>query len=188
MDNTNSSGQNDTQPMQKQHMPSSTSLPTQDFAAAQQTSVQPASPTQGGPVVQDQSVVPAQPQQQPVQPSSQPVAPVSGGYKEGAPLTTHEIMQPSEAAPEVAPEVKEAGVEVVHEVPQLTLQDQKSGIQHAKETVPHPTGPTGSVKLPPMTEEEAVQTVKTHKKVRDAVYWIALALVRQFSKKHEQQN
>lgn len=173
MDNTNSSGQN----------------PTNQSGEAGSGSARP--PAQQ-PVTQDRTAVPSQ--QQVVQPSvqqpPQPAVPVSSGFKEGAPvadtLTTHEVMQPTDTAPELSPEVQEAGVEVVHEVPQLTLQDRKAGILPAKETTPHPTAPNGSVKLPPMSEEEAFITVKTHKRVRDAIYWIAVALVRQFSKKHEQ--
>lgn len=68
------------------------------------------------------------------------------------PLDT-ELIKPSEIEPQIHPEAHEAGVEKVSDIPELTKEHEKIGIQHAKESVPVSTQPTGVVQL--MEEVEA---------------------------------
>lgn len=70
-----------------------------------------------------------------------------------------ELVTPSEQAPELPQEVQEAGVEVVHETPQLTLQDKHAGLSHAPAITPVATTPKLNVELPP--QAEIVQVLKT---------------------------
>lgn len=132
--------------------------------------------------------VPQPPQVQqpavPVSPASQG-GPVGSVNKEFGPtaVSTHEVMTPAgeHVEPQVSPEVKEAGVVAVKEVPDLTLHDQKAGVHLSKESVPHPTSPSGMVSYP-MTEGEAKEVLK-HKNARSAWYWAAVAVLKQIHKK-----
>lgn len=121
----------------------------------------------------------------PASPPLQQGGPVGSVHKEFGPtaVSTHEIMQPAgeHVEPQLAPEVREVGVQAVKEVPDLTLHDKKSGIQVAKESTPHPTGPTGVVNYV-MSEEEAKEEVK-HKDVSRSWYWAAVAVLKQIHKK-----
>lgn len=115
-----------------------------------------------------------------------PVAPVGTAHKESLvtnndQLSTHEFMQSTEVAPSISQEVKEAGVEVVTDTPELTLTDQNAGISLAKESVVHPTAPTGAVHTP-LTQEEAVSVIKT-KNFRSSWFWRALSFLREMHKK-----
>ncbi|MDP3988581.1 MAG: hypothetical protein Q8P80_05570 [Candidatus Levybacteria bacterium] len=58
------------------------------------------------------------------------------------PIGQTEWVTPSETEPVLHAEVKEAGVEVVSEVPQITQEQIKVGIEPAKESVPVSTTPT----------------------------------------------
>lgn len=112
------------------------------------------------------------------QTQDQPVAtPVSAPQKEQQPAVS-EFLKPSEAEPVIQPELSEAGVEKVKEVPDLTLEDKKAGLEPAKESVPVSTTPSGLVQLP-MTEEEAVRTIKTTS-VSDSRHWLAVLVEKVF--------
>jgi len=81
---------------------------------------------------------------------------------------------------EISPELhQETGVEAVHETPQLTPADTQVGIQHAKESVPVSVASAGTITLP-MTQQQAQQTVKSHKKVKDSLFWLAMLIMRQW--------
>ncbi len=114
---------------------------------------------------------------------SLPQASVGSIHKEQelAGSTHSEVAQPAEKEPVLAPEVKEAGVEAISEAPQLTLEDKKAGIEPAKESVPVPTQPSGAVKLPPITQEEAVHVLKNRSfhKAKKAIVWLATLFLRQ---------
>ncbi len=119
------------------------------------------------------------------QPPTQPVGSVA---KEQGPLGVSEFIKPSgaESTPVIPPEVAEHGVETVtdYEKPQLTQEHKEVGIHEAKESVPVSTQPTGSVQLP-MTEEEARQTVKMHKKVSDSILWLAALILKHAKMVHQ---
>lgn len=108
------------------------------------------------------------------------VAPVSVPQKEQQPVSPEisEFVKPSEAEPVIHPELAEAGVEKVKEVPDLTLEDRKAGLSAAKESVPVSTTPSGLVQLP-MTEEEAKRTIKTTS-VSDSRHWLAVLVEKVF--------
>lgn len=111
-----------------------------------------------------------QPQPQPTTP-----APTTGsvGYvkKEAEPIPSQEVIQLTEQEPVIEKELAEIGVEKVSSEPNLTLADQKAGLSLAKESNPHPTAPTGAVKLP-MTEEEE-KKIRGSIGVRYSVRWFA---------------
>lgn len=111
------------------------------------------------PQIQDQSVA----------------TPVSAPQKEQQPVSSEvsEFVKPSEAEPVIHPELAEAGVEKIKEVPDLTLEDKKAGLSAAKESVPVSTVPSGLVQLP-MTEEEARRTIKTTKPSDSRHWWAVL--------------
>lgn len=111
----------------------------------------------------------------------QPVAtPVSVPQKEQQPVSSEvsEFVKPSEAEPVIHPELSEVGVEKVKEVPDLTLEDKKAGLEPAKESVPVSTAPSGLVQLL-MTEEEAERTIKTTS-VSDSRHWLAVLVEKVF--------
>lgn len=115
------------------------------------------------------------------QTQDQPVAtPLSAPQKEQQPVAseTSEFIKPSEAEPIIHPELAEAGVEKVKEVPDLTLEDKKAGLSAAKESVPVSTAPSGLVQLP-MTEEEARQTIKKTS-ISDSRHWLAVLVEKVF--------
>lgn len=99
-------------------------------------------------------------------------------------VATAEFVKPSEPEPVLSQEVKSAGVENVSEMPRLTNEDAKAGIQLAKEAVPPATEPTGIVELP-MTEQEAKKVIKLHKKLADSLYWLGVEVLRQFRIIHQ---
>lgn len=117
--------------------------------------------------------------------TAQPIPSVSI-HKEQAPVAVspEQIMQPTEKAPELYPEVAEVGVEHVVQMPALTPSQQQAGVAFAKESIPHPTSPSGMVQLP-MTTEQAQQVVKTHKTVTDSIYWLATLVLMQVKRMHE---
>lgn len=103
------------------------------------------------------------------------VTPVSVPQKEQQPVASEvsEFVKPSEAEPVIHPELAEVGVKEVTEVPELTLEDKKAGIEPAKESVPVSAAPSGLVQLP-MTEEEALRTIKTTKPSDSRHWWAVL--------------
>lgn len=147
-------------------------------------------PTTGSGQVQT-PVQPQVPQTQgqaaPVQtpPPAQPVVPSVSIHKEQAPVAVspEQVMQPTEAPPQLHPEVLASGVEHVTPMPPLTSSQQQAGIELAKESVPHPVSPSGMVQLP-LTAQQAQQVVKTHKKVTDSIFWLATLILMQFKRMH----
>lgn len=130
---------------------------------------------------QNANLVPVQQQQQ--QPTAQTVGSVA---KEHGPVGVSEFIKPSgpEIAPVIPPEVAEHGVEAVTtpERPQLTEHHKTIGMEHAKESVPAPIQPasTSHIQLP-MTEEEALQTIKTTG-VNDSKHWLAILIEKVYKK------
>lgn len=96
-----------------------------------------------------------------------------------AEVNSAEIMQPTEVEPQLAPEVKEVGVEVVHELPDLTLSDKNAGIALAKESVVHPPAPSGMVTL---SDEDVVKAIK-QKKSGNSIFYLALLILKSAHKK-----
>lgn len=131
------------------------------------------------------SVVPVVPQPQagPVQ-----VSPISPPQKEQQPVVSaapqEELIKPSETEPVVYPELSEIGVEKVSEAPKLSVEDQTAGLSLASESTPVVTKPTGAVQLP-MTEREAKQVLKMHKKIADSIVWMATLIIKHFKRIHE---
>lgn len=112
----------------------------------------------------------------------QPVT-TSGVHKEQAPTasvhvipettaTPSQELTHSEPEPILHPEVEQAGVTVVKQVPDLKLEDQKAGLSHAPAIAPIPTQPINTVQYP-MTYVQAEQIIKTHP-VKDSIRWIAV--------------
>ncbi len=110
------------------------------------------------------------------------IAPVGTTHKEQEPIVSvapTEIMQPTEQEAQLSPEVKEAGVETVAEVPDLTLSDKNAGLTLAKESVVHPTIPSGVVML---SDEEVISAVK-QKKSGNSIFYLALLILKSAHKK-----
>lgn len=136
-------------------------------------------------IVQQHPVAPVQdqPSQQPVAP---PVsAPVSGPQKEAQPIQTveapvSEVLQPSEPMPVLSPEVKEAGVEVQKEHPELTLHDQKAGVQLAGDATPVSTQPSQVQFV--MPKEEAQTLAKAHTSIWESLVWKIALILKQYKK------
>ncbi|HSW88535.1 MAG TPA: hypothetical protein VLG12_05225 [Candidatus Saccharimonadales bacterium] len=122
-----------------------------------------------------------------------PVSPVSSPSKEGGPtpsITSESLISASTPEMEISPTLHtETGAEAVSETPILTPEDAKAGIVHAKESTPVSTA-AATIVLP-MTQQQAQQTVKIHKKVKDSLLWFAMLIMRQWqiaqkNKKKEQ--
>lgn len=138
------------------------------------------------PAQEVQAAPPAQDPQQ--QPSVQtPVSAAGTMHKEaGLPLPTTELIRPTEVEPIIPPEVAEYGVEAVkdHEKPELSLEDKKGGLEPAKEAVPVPTQPSGLITLP-MTQAQAMQTLKKTKSVSESVAWLAVLVIKHLRQMHQ---
>lgn len=110
--------------------------------------------------------------------------PVGSVAKEHGPLGTSEFIAPSgaEIEPVIPEEVAEHGVEAVAstEAPPLTATHKEAGIQHAKESVPVSSQPQGTIQLP-MTEEDALHTIKTTK-IFDSKHWLAVLIEKVYQK------
>ncbi len=130
------------------------------------------------------------PQVQPADDTTQPVSqPVGSVAKEHGPsVGVSEFIKPSgaEASPVIPPEVAEHGVEAVvnEEAPRVTEEQRQVGIEPAKESVPVLTQPTGLVQGP-MTEEEARETMKIHKKVSNSIVWLAATILKHAQMVHQ---
>lgn len=87
---------------------------------------------------------------------------------------------PSEALPELHPEVKEAGVEVSiehHEKPHLTDEHKAVGIEHAPVNAPVSTQPTLNIVLP-LPEQKAQEVARKDKNISDSILWLAFLVLK----------
>lgn len=114
--------------------------------------------------------------------SSQPVgqsSPVGLSQKEQAPISAKvesevsEIIEESAKEPSVPTEVREAGVEIVSDDLTLTDEHKAIGMEHAGESTPVSTQPSGLTKI--MSEEEALKTIKTTSNA-DSKHWLAVLI------------
>lgn len=119
-----------------------------------------------------------------VQPQGIPPQPVGSVQKEAGPISSVEeasYVEPAgaERMLEISSELSEQGVEksANQETPQLTEEHKRIGIQHAKESTPVITTPTGSVQVS-MPQKEAEHIVKTDKKTNSGILWIATIILR----------
>lgn len=112
-----------------------------------------------------------------------PASPVGSPSKEGGPasfITSESLLSASTPEMEISPKMHtETGVEAVSESPILTPEDTKAGIIHAKESTPVSPAAATTIVLP-MTQPQAQQTVKIHKKVKDSLFWFAMLIMRQW--------
>jgi len=106
------------------------------------------------------SAVQANPAQSQVQ--IQPVAPVGSVNKEANPVVApnSEFIKPSEAEPQVNKELKEVGVEVKSDSPNLTPEHKELGMDHAGPSIPVTTASANSIQYP-MSEEEIKEQLNT---------------------------
>ncbi len=118
-----------------------------------------------------------------------PVSPVSPVQKEQEALIRQvgvvdtEWIKPSEKKPEIHPEIAEAGIKEVSELPELKEDHKKAGIELAKESTPVSTEPLGIVELP-MTQTQASNIVKKNKDATNALVWLAILVLKQIKKMH----
>lgn len=133
-----------------------------------QPSVQPPLPAQ--------PVIPVpQPVQVPVQPVSTPLGKENAGVS--IPKPQEQWIQETAPVAEIAPDIKEAGVEAVKgEVVEMAPSAVAAGVQPVGLATPVPTEPAVEF---PMTEEKAKGILKMHKKVKDSIYWLAMLILRQ---------
>lgn len=122
---------------------------------------------------------------------TQNISSVSAPNKEAGPVSSNiesTYIEPSgaENMPDVPSELVEQGVEKSkdYERPILTEEHKNIGIQHAKESTPVITVPTGSVQVS-MSEEEAEHIVKTDKKTNDGILWIATIILKHAKTLHK---
>ena len=135
------------------------------------------------------SVIPSAGEQgvQSVQQLSQarPAQPIGGPHKEMAPLPQPaEYLKPAaETHIELSKELVELGAEQApdQERPVLSPQVQQAGVAHAKEVIPVPPHPSGTVQLLETPREELLLKSKTGP-VTEAAKWFALFLLRQVDK------
>ena len=112
-----------------------------------------------------------------------PVQPTGSAQKETGPVgQVSEFVKPTEVAPQIHPEVREAGVveSPNPQTPKLTLEDKKAGLGLAKESTPVITEPTGLVNLP--FDQTDVQKSKS-RSWTDALKWIVMMGFRQMKMK-----
>lgn len=106
---------------------------------------------------------------------SQPPTPVNSSIiKEHEPEIVTAPIQPSDKEPLLDKEEMETGVETVSESPQLSEDQKQAGISYAKEATPVSTTPSGNIVLP-MTEEEALKTIKTTN-TSSSKHWFAVLI------------
>lgn len=120
---------------------------------------------------------------QPVQTSVPPVQPVIQKEQEGLPAS--EFIKPSFEEPVLHPEVAEAGVEKVSELPGINEEHEQIGVKLAKESTPVSKEPSGIIQLP-STYQKAQQVMKTHKKVSDSILWLYTLIIKQFKGKERE--
>lgn len=109
----------------------------------------------------------------------QPQQPISNPAREQAPLVgqNQESYKPTEHEPVLHPEVEKAGVEIStnKEVPSLTLEDKKAGLELAKESTPVPPPSISNV----MTQQQAASVIKKGK-FSDSITALAILILKQF--------
>lgn len=119
----------------------------------------------------------------PVAPASglSPAEPISAPSKESGPaqVTSEKLVVPSQEKMQVSSELQEIGIEAKDDMPKLTPEDAQAGIVHAKEATPVVMTDQPSIQLP-MSQQQAQQTVKMHKKVKDSLFWFAMLILRQW--------
>lgn len=138
---------------------------------------------------QQQTVAPPQQNVSVAQPIGTPLPTPRPALKEqmpAVPVMTEAapLIAPSETEPEIVKELADIGVEKVSHTPTITEDHKNAGLELAKESVPVTTAPSGMIQLP-ITEEEAVKTVKFHKKISDSIVWLAMIILRQIKIAHQ---
>jgi len=113
----------------------------------------------------------AQPRAQ-VQPV-QPVVPAGSINKEAGPVSAAdaEFIKPTDTEPQLSPELKESGIEVKNDKPNLTFEHKELGLDHAGSNITVSTQPTAPIKLP-MSEKEIADKLKTGQD-DDSGKWLA---------------
>lgn len=91
-----------------------------------------------------------------------PVVPVSGGIGKEVERPVSDFVTHSEKPPVLDKELKQAGVEVVSQKPELTPEYENLGVTHSLENNVPSLEPKGTVKLP-MTKGEAEKIVDQDK-------------------------
>lgn len=128
---------------------------------------------------QSQVQVPSVPLPQP-EPVNYPISSPSRESGPASPISSESLASLSTPEMIISPELhKETGAEAVSEAPTLTPEDAQAGIVHAKESTPVSVIPQETIVLP-MTQPQAQQTVKIHKKVKDSLFWFAMLILRQW--------
>lgn len=122
--------------------------------------------------------------------SQQPAvpAPVSLPHREAGPGLGRmsEFVQPANPEPVLAPEVKEAGVEVSPDLeqPQIPVAVAQAGVQPAKAAVP--IQPVTGAKVEYITDapftQEVAQKVEKSKRASDSIRWLATFLLKQIKR------
>ena len=92
----------------------------------------------------------------------QPFVSVSGGIGKEVERPVSDFITHSEKPPVLDEELKQAGVEVVSQKPELTDEHEKLGVTHSLENNTPSLEPKGTVKLP-MTKDEAEKIVDQDK-------------------------
>lgn len=139
--------------------PVSQSIPQQDIQTVSAVS-QPLQPAQSSP------------QQMPISAPQKEQGPGIMPVESGSAQQSVEVQQPpsveSVPKPDAAPSVE------------ITLTDKKAGVVPSIQSAP----PASVAKnfTYPMTQQEAVQTVKIHKRVTDSIRWLAMLILRQMQK------
>lgn len=107
--------------------------------------------------------------------------PVSSPQKEVGPAGAEAYLEPVSEKPEVSKELKEAGLEPVTSEIEVPYEAKKAGLEMAKEAVPVsvPTAPSSTV---PFTMAQSLNILKIHKKISDAIVWLAMWCIRQLKR------
>jgi hypothetical protein len=112
-----------------------------------------------------------------VQTQQQPVGGVGSLVKEYGPVAIR-----SSPEPEIRSEVEHIVVKSAPEFPEVKPEHQAVGISPAKESVPVQTKPSGLTQIP-MTEEEAMQTLKNTKPT-ESRFGLATVILKFFKTLH----
>lgn len=108
------------------------------------------------------------------QPQVQPVVPAVSLDKESEPQSTDQptqkFIEPSEKEPQISPELKEAGVEIKKDAPDIA-DEHKQIINHAKQFTPVSTSPSDKITMP-MSEEEISSKLQIGQD-DDSAKWLA---------------
>lgn len=108
-----------------------------------------------------------------VQTQVQPAVPAGSVNKETSPVgaSDSEFIKPSEAEPRINQELKESGIEVKSDKPNLTFEHQELGVDHAGPYVPVSSSPKNKITMS-MSEEEIEDRLKTGQD-DDSGKWLA---------------